>query len=639
MAQYELNIHDYLRIIKKRRWIIILTSVAVIGSVMVFTNMQTQIFRATTTVKVEPTVNVGVGIDQSGWDMYTAMNTELKIIKSALVAERTAKKLGIVLEELPEEKKIAILGSIQSKVSANKVGDTNLINISATSSDPKECARLANATAEVYIEKGEDDRNRHVTNHKIFIEQQLNDAEKNLKESEKKLRVYNETTKSKGTGGYLTSQLLGLENKKRELAKKYTEQHPLIQDLNQKIDVIEKRMKEVPTKDLEYSRLMRELRLNESLYNLLARKYKEAEISAADRVTPAFIVTHAKVPKVPIKPNKRMNLMVGTFLGIFLGFVFALLFENLDTSIGTIEDVEKFLDLPVLGIIPHIDLHSDLKSLIPKGKSHQQKPLEMRYKLMSFHSSKSPFVESYHTLRTNLKLTILKDTGKILAFTSAGIAEGKTLTASNFVLAAAQSGMKTLLVEADLRRPSLHWLFGIDRGPGFSDCIIGTKKWPEIIKGTTDFLMGDLGAEKILEIPGIENVSLITSGPLVSNPIDLLNSPIVPKILKEMAASYDLIILDCPPTLLFADALIMGAYTDGTILIYQVGRMARRALKRAKDQLLNVKAPVSGIILNNVRTSEMGSYYGYGYSYYYSYKYYSKEDPNRKAPNKMLSRK
>jgi polysaccharide biosynthesis transport protein len=235
---------------------------------------------------------------------------------------------------------------------------------------------------------------------------------------------------------------------------------------------------------------------------------------------------------------------------------------------------------------------------------------------------------------TNLKFVKTSTSGqkgKIILLTSAGIGEGKTITSSNFGLAAAQSGLKTIIVEADLRRPSLHWIFGLQRGPGFSDCIIGTRNWKDTVKGTTDFIMNDMGADKILHYPGIENLNLLTSGHIAPNPIDMLNSPDTPKILKEMADMYDLVILDCPPVLLFADALILGAHATGSLIVYQVGRMARRALKRAKDQMVNVKAQVLGVVLNNVKTTEIGSYYGYGY--YYSYKYYSKDVPPG-TPNK-----
>ncbi len=633
MAQYELNLSDYWRIIKRRRWIIFMTLVTVIGSVTVFTNLQTPIFQATATVKVEPTLSIaGVSTDQ--WDTFMTLNTEVKIIKSAVLAERAARILNLITPEMSEDEKKSLIGNIQSKISAERVGDTNLINISVTSSDAKETALIANATARSYIEKGMDDRSRRARELRQYIEVQLRDAETKLRKSEEELRVFTEQSGAKGAMGWLSSRLADLESRKSELLKKYTDQHPEVRRIMQQIEATEEQMKKLPATDLEYARLSRALRFNEDIYSLLSRRFKESQISEADKVQSAFIVTPALEPGSPIKPNKVTNISFGVLLGIFLGFVLALLVENLDTSIGTIEDVEKYLSLPVLGIIPHIEPAISQKKQWASLSGRNQKVSLLRSKLIVHHSGKSPFVESYHTLRTNLKFTTLKEAdktgkGKIISFTSAGIGEGKTITAANFALAAAQSGVKTLLIEADLRRPSIHWIFGLSRGPGFSDCVLGTKKWNEVIKGTTDFLMGELGTDKIIQSPGFENLSIITSGPSIPNPIDILNSPQTTAMLKDVAAHYELIILDCPPVLLFADALLVGAHATGTILMYQVGRMARRALKRAKDQLSNVNVPILGVVLNNVKTSEMGSYYGYGY--YYSYKYYDQRKDSDKA--------
>jgi len=177
-------------------------------------------------------------------------------------------------------------------------------------------------------------------------------------------------------------------------------------------------------------------------------------------------------------------------------------------------------------------------AIYSKGSSRDQHINLIRSKMIVYQPSKSPFVEAYHTLMTNLKFVKGAhggSTGKIVLFTSAGIGEGKTITSSNFALAAAQSGLKTILVEADLRRPSLHWIFGLSRGSGFSDCIIGSRNWRDAIKGTTDLIMGDVGADKILHYPGIENLSLMTSGQITPNPIDMLNSPETARILKEMS--------------------------------------------------------------------------------------------------------
>jgi len=624
MAQYELNLYDYWRIVKKRRWIILLTIITTLGSVAVYTNLQTPVYQSAATVKVEPALAIlGLSPEQmaGGFDLYMALNTEVKIIKSALVAERTALKLKTIHGGIDEVAKAAIISSIQGKLSAERVGDTNLITITALSSDPTETAQLANMTAEVYIEKGIEDRNRRARELRQFVEFQLIDAELKLKNSEDGLRKYTEKTRSKGIGSYIATRLLDLQARKSDLLKKYTDQHPEVARIDQQIDSIEGQMKQLPTEELELARLLREVKINEELYTLLTKRLKEAQISEADHVQSAFVVTPATVPVKPIKPNRLMNMSVGAFMGVFLGFIFALVMENLDTSIGTIEDVEKYLSLPVLGIIPHMEPDGNRKKLWSKSSpaGPEQRIDALRSKLIVYHSAKIPFVESYHTLRTNMKFSLPKEKGNIISFTSAGIGEGKTITSSNFALASAQCGMKTLLLEADLRRPILHRIFGLKKDPGLTDCIIGTKKWPQVLNGMTDFLMSELNMDNILQFPGIENLKIITSGPIPPNPVDLFNSPQLSHILGELKNEFDIIIIDCPPALLFADPLIVGAHANASILIYKAGRVPRAVLKRAKDQLTNVKVNVAGIILNDITSSDMEPQYGY---YYYSYKYY-----------------
>ena len=217
MAQYELNLSDYWRVLKKRRWVIFVTLLAVLGSVTVFTNLQTPIYQATATVKVEPNMSIpGVVTDQM-YDSYTALNTEVKIIKSTIVAERAALKLGLLSDDMTPDHRQAVVGAVLGKISAERVGDTNLITISATSSNPAETAKVANTTAEVYIEKGIEDRNRRARELREFVEIQLRDAEEKLKSSEDELKRYTEKSGAKGVGGYMSTRLVNLETKKGDL--------------------------------------------------------------------------------------------------------------------------------------------------------------------------------------------------------------------------------------------------------------------------------------------------------------------------------------------------------------------------------------------------------------------------------------
>ncbi|MDI6641869.1 MAG: polysaccharide biosynthesis tyrosine autokinase [Elusimicrobiota bacterium] len=625
MAQYELSLYDYWRIIRRRKFILFFTFAAVILFTWIFTNMQTQIFQATTTVKVEPTLVVpGVATEALGWDILTAINTEVKIIKSAIVAERTAKKLGLISDEMTDEQKTAVINSIASKIDAERIGDTNLIKIICTSSLPEETAIIANATAEVYIEKGIEDRSRRAKELREFIEKQLLDAEQKLKESEEKLRKFTEESGVTGVGGHLALRLLDLQTKKADMLKKYTEKHPDVIDLNNKIKTTEEQMKTLPKEELEHARLTRTLRLNEDMFALLAKRHKEAQISEADRVVSASIVTPATTPRSPIRPNRVTNFSIGSLIGILLGFVFALVAEHLDTSIGTIEDVETYLQIPVIGIVPHIESKGRERFFDIRKFRHKLDVTDLRSKLIIYHSAKSPFVEAYHTLRTNIKFAKEEITPAKtkLMFTSTGVAEGKTLTGVNFALAAAQTGIRTIYIECDLRRPAVHKLFGLRRIPGFTDCITGKVRWMEILRGTTDFLLGELELEKLLHTPGLENFKLLPCGSVPPNPIDLLNSAYIGDLFEELKEHFELIVVDAPPVLLFADALLLSKFVDTTILVYRVGRIARGAVKRAKEQLAGVKANVLGVVLNDIRAAEMEPRYGY----YYAYKYYAKEE-------------
>ncbi|OGS22795.1 MAG: hypothetical protein A2252_10745 [Elusimicrobia bacterium RIFOXYA2_FULL_39_19] len=630
MAQYELSLYDYWRIVKRRKFILFFTFTSVMLSTWIFTSMQTLVFQSVSTVKVEPSLIVpGIATEAAGWDVLTAINTEVKIIKSAVVAERTAHMLKLINEKTTPAKKQEILESIQSKIDAERTPDTNLIRITCISSDPEETARLANATAEVYIEKGVEDRSRRARELREFIQKQMVDAEVKLKDSEDKVKKFSENNNTKGIGNSLTMKLLDLQTKRTDLLKNYTAHHPDVVMIDRQIESMEDQLKQLPKEELEYARLIRDLRLNEELYTMLAKRYKEAQISEADRDQSAFIVTPAMAPTAPIKPNKFANYSIGVLIGIFMGFIFALLIEHLDTSIGTIEDVETYMQIPVIGIIPRVETEFHKKYGIGFSLGQESTDAELRAKLIVYHSSKSPFVESYHTLRTNIKFAKEESftSGSTMLFTSAGVMEGKTLTSINFALAAAQTGIKTMYVEMDLRRPSIHKVFGIKRVPGFTDCVLGKKHLNEVIRGTTDFLLGELALEKLLKTPGLENLKILPCGTIPPNPVDVLNSPYVSTMIEELKKQFDLIIFDCPPVLLFADTMVVSKYADTCVLVYRVGRIPRGALKRTKDQLINAKAKVVGIVLNDIKSTDMEPRYGY----YYAYKYYSKDEKTSKV--------
>jgi capsular exopolysaccharide synthesis family protein len=289
----------------------------------------------------------------------------------------------------------------------------------------------------------------------------------------------------------------------------------------------------------------------------------------------------------------------------------------MDTSIGTIHDVESYLEIPVLGLIPNIDLNDPyLKT--PEGEEEGAEFAKIRPFLLSLLSPKSTVAEAYRSLRTNVEFVALEKKVKTVCLTSASLMEGKTTTAINLAIAIAQLGKRVLLVEADLRKPFLHHAFGIPRDPGLSEIIIGNREWRECLRSATDLMLGPLGVDRLMSMPNIDKLHLITSGAIPPNPAEFLNSQKMNELIAAFSNEFDCVIFDCPPILPVTDAAILASKTDGAIIVYRVGKIARSALKRSKTILDNVRGQVLGIVLTGLKAEispdyEELEYYRYAY--------------------------
>jgi capsular exopolysaccharide synthesis family protein len=303
-----------------------------------------------------------------------------------------------------------------------------------------------------------------------------------------------------------------------------------------------------------------------------------------------------------------------------LGLILAFVTESLDTSIGTIEDVESLLGVPVLAIIPSIKSEiSEEEPWWKRGIFPQLKPVKEDDKEIALSVHFKPLsqtAEAYRILRTNLKIAENK---KVFLITSSGPQEGKTTVLVGLGITLAQMGMKTLLVDADLRRPSVHKKFGINKEPGLSEILNKSIKWQEVIKGLPDLLMGDIGFDATLKNPGLDNLSIITAGSSSVNPSELLGSKTMESLIAELRTKFDILIFDSPPSLAITDASEIAPLLDGVIIVYEMGRTARAALLRAKTQLESIGAKVLGVALNHIKPE---TYVAAGYyPYYYHYKY------------------
>ncbi len=291
------------------------------------------------------------------------------------------------------------------------------------------------------------------------------------------------------------------------------------------------------------------------------------------------ILEEASIPTTPISPNTRMNVLLASALGLILALVGVFLIEYLDDTIKTPEDAMRATNLPLLGAIARID-----------GEQYSDKLIAATHPL-------SPTVEAYRVVRTNIQFSSIDHPSRSLMISSPGPSEGKSVMIANLAVVMAQSGMKVIIVDTDLRRPVQHRIFGLPNRNGMSDAVIRPQ----------------LEISEHLQETGIENLRLMSSGSLPPNPAELLGSERMLIIMEELKSIADIVLFDSPPTLVVADAAILGSRTDGAILVNDSGNTRTAESRRAAEELRRVRVNLLGVVLNRAPLSGRGSYYYYSY--------------------------
>ncbi len=475
----------------------------------------------------------------------------------------------------------------------------------------------------------------------------------------------------------LRRKLAAQQNQLTELLKEYTDAHPAIIDLREQITAtqaqvrqevmrsvsqreealqveidilrtkesalaekmnrLNARLSTLPAHQQQVAGVQRRVTVYADIVSMLTRELEQKRITEASQVSGITVIQAATPnPGALIYPRGQSTLLTGALIGLILGIAFAFIVESLDTSIATIEDVEKYTGKSVIGVIPHIDIEGEVKRKrrmvfrVQREKASisdlQQRLTDMEKdlapeggeprldaRLITFYDPKSPISEAYRTLRTNILYLDQAKHSKVFVMTSSGPQEGKTTTISNLGITMAQMGAKTLLLGCNLRRPQLYKIFGVPKRNGVVDIIKGGLPWQEAVKPT-----------------GIDNLSIITCGGIPPNPSELLSSNEMTALLRDLRTHYDYVLIDSPPLLPVTDAAIIGSKADCAVLVYFIGKAAREALLRAKVMLENVHANVLGIVLNDLASkAELGR--GSYYYYYYHYRYYGNER-REKAP-------
>lgn len=634
--QYDLNIRDYWRVLKKRKIIILLTFISVVIATAVYNNLQTPVYQATVMIRIQfQSTVISALTDKFLGQTKDVLASEEKIITSSPIIEEAAKRLKLIKEDTPQQEKDNIVYELSAGLSTEKIQEADMIKIMFESSDPQKAKEVVNKIAEVYVEENFKSVSKETTQSRNFIEKQMNQVEQRLRGAEEHLKAFKEREVVSGIAVALTQRLAQLQSDLSTLLSKATEKHPDAIRLKEQIEEVQGKLKQLPAAELEYARLNRDVATHEQLYTMLRQRFEEARIAEGSQTAKAIIVNPAVEPKTPIRPNKKFALIVGSVIGIMASLVLAFLSESLDTSIGTIEDVENTLKLPVLAVIPSVK--SEVKEAKTRlGRSASKKAKEsdeqLQVGLVVHLKPMSQMAEAFRILRTNLKLTEQK---KSLLFTSAGPREGKSTILLGLAVSLSQMGTKTLVLDCDLRRPSINKMLGIERDLGVNEIVSGEVKIDQAIKGLTDIMMGKLGFDDTLKTPGLDNLSVITSGHIATNPSELLSSRKITEVIEEAKKRYGIVLIDVPPVLSITDAAILAPKVDGVVLVYEMGRTARSALLRAKIQLESVGAKVLGVVLNHISPETYLDTGYYPYYYHYKYKYYKADEKEEAASSKI----
>jgi succinoglycan biosynthesis transport protein ExoP len=680
----------------RRRWKILLTTfVAVVTLGVIYTWTVRPVYQATTKILVDSqksSSELPIFSDLLGASQARSVDTQIEILKSIPVQKGARQRLASA-PQVPADVKAAIDEYAEPQVLA--VGDTDVVDVSIYTYNPRASAALSRAVAEEYIRESRDKNQGQVRTASQYVGHELQEVQQRLNRARTALANYkanNATfdlpTESKGmiaevataeanwrqaeadrtaanaqlrtleslaarmpqteiTPGNLTqpqeltstrAQLAQLEIKRAELLQEYTPGSPEVQQvegqiaslrqdlsrmsrlevstLNQRPNPIKESLNQqiaalrgqvqasdkrvgalavtarrlrgelgrLPQQEKQLGQLETDLAAQLKTYEMLNEKYQSLRISEEAQVASAQILSLANVPNNPVSPRKALNIAMSVVLGLMLAVALAALADRLDDRVHSTEEAELISQLPVLAQVP-----------LMKGKDQQDQKA-----LLEGNSKHSMLLESFRMLRTNIAFSALDEPIRSVVVTSGQPHEGKSVSAVNLAIAMAMSGKRVILIDADLRRPALHRIFGLSNETGFTSVVAGLSPLEEAFQET--------------KIPGLR---VLTSGPPPINPPELLSSQAGRACLQQTMEQADFVVLDSPPALVMADAHILSTVADGVLLVVSSKEAGKREIIQTRRLLAQTGAKMLGIVLNKV-TPDVDGLYGY-YGYYADY--------------------
>ncbi len=345
-----------------------------------------------------------------------------------------------------------------------------------------------------------------------------------------------------------------------------------------------------------------EIETNRRMLDNLLQSQQGVKVSAAGLLKPMVQITkNSPLPRSAVAPKRGQNILLAALLALIGGIGLVLFLDYVNNKIESVEDIDRYMKLPALGVIPVLSEPGKAKRLLSGKANKELAPANNGSVILTQVEANSSIAESYRQLRTALLLSSAGHAPRTLLVTSSQPAEGKTTTSVNTAISLSQTGASVLIVDADLRRPRVHRVFGLKNNAGLSNYLAGD---------------GDLASLIQVAIP---NLYVLPVGPLPPNPAELLGSAKMKNLVEVLSTNFDYLVIDSPPVSSFADSLILSALVEGVIIVVKGGVTAREMAQRTKAHLQSVGAKILGVVINQVKLQPHDYYY---YSTYYSRYYY-----------------
>ncbi len=434
------------------------------------------------------------------------------------------------------------------------------------------------------------------------------------------------------------------------------------QALDEVINNYEANLRTLPAKELRLAQLMREKAVNENIYTMLLARREEAKIAQAEIAGNIRIIDHAILPEAPIRPRIMLNWIVGLIVGLAGGIGLALILEFMDENVKKVEEVERITGIKVIGTIPRIQKKLSARIVKRLRRLVHAAPTQSYLDLVTLYNPQVAESEAFRTLRTNLNITQYNASIKVIMVTSGNPNEGKSFVSANLCVTTAQMGLKTLLIDADLRRPVLHAVFGCNASPGLSNLIEANKMNPgPRFPGAYNFkpdgdkhLRDIIGVPEIFDITNekpqteperdagtdkknngknhnvpenentlektikktfVDNLDFLPCGDIIPYPSEILGTRAMKNLIMELREYYDIIFIDTPPINIVTDAGIVSNLVDCSVLVLRTGANSPKDLLKATSLMKQAKSAITGIVVNFINTQQEG-YSNYYYSYF-----------------------